>query len=151
MSGHHLSFEVIGHPEPAGSKKAVPPRGGARFAQVIDANPKAAPWKKLVAATARGSVLKHRFDVIDGPVWVSMVFHVRRPGSHFRTDGVTLSAEGQRKPYPTSKPDVLKLARAVEDALTGIVYVDDAAIVSESLRKEYTVGPEGVVVTVMPL
>jgi Holliday junction resolvase RusA-like endonuclease len=35
------------------------------------------------------------------------------------------------------KPDVLKLARAVEDALTGILYRDDAQIVTEVLRKRY--------------
>ena len=32
-------------------------------------------------------------------------------------------------------PDVLKLARGVEDALTGIVWRDDAQIVNESLNK----------------
>lgn len=46
--------------------------------------------------------------------------------------------EGQRKPWPTSKPDLLKLARGVEDALTGIVYEDDAQIVFETMRKQWS-------------
>jgi Holliday junction resolvase RusA-like endonuclease len=152
----HLAFEVVGHPEPAGSKRTVPNspdwrrRPGVTW-KVLDANPNADSWKKVVAATARGAMLKHRIAVIEGPVWISMVFLVHRPKVHFRADGVTLSAEGARHLYPTKKPDALKLARAVEDALTGIVYVDDAVIVSESLRKQFTVGPEGVQIVVMPL
>jgi len=32
---------------------------------------------------------------------------------------------------------VLKLARAVEDALTGVIWADDAQIVDEVIRKRY--------------
>lgn len=38
-------------------------------------------------------------------------------------------------------PDVLKLARGVEDALTGIVWRDDAQIVNESLSKVVVAPP----------
>lgn len=150
MSDYFVAFEVAGRPEPAGSKRAFM-KPGARFPVVVDDNPKSKGWKRVVANTARGAMLKQRMALIEGPVWISMVFRVRRPAGHFRTDGVTLSAEGNRHLFPTKKPDALKLARAVEDALTGIVYKDDAAIVSEQIRKEFTVGPEGVLVTVMPL
>jgi Holliday junction resolvase RusA-like endonuclease len=156
VNGHFFTFEVVGHPEPAGSKRAVPTsrdwriRPGVRW-QVLDANANADPWKRVVANTAKGAMLKERAELIDGPVFVSMVFRLNRPQSHFRSDGMTLSAEGNRHTAPAKKPDALKLARAVEDALTGIVYKDDASIVSEQIRKEFTVGPEGVLVTVMPL
>jgi Holliday junction resolvase RusA-like endonuclease len=43
--------------------------------------------------------------------------------------------------YPISKPDVLKLARAAEDALTGIIWSDDALIVQEHLYKAYDATP----------
>jgi Holliday junction resolvase RusA-like endonuclease len=36
-----------------------------------------------------------------------------------------------------TRPDVLKLARAAEDALTGIVWRDDSQIVHETLAKVY--------------
>lgn len=152
MIGEHLRFEVLGHPEPAGSKEAVPPRGGARFAQVIDANPKAKGWKNVVAATARGAMLQSRRSLIEGPVRVEMVFRRSRPGAHVKKDG-TLTLEGVRHEFPATKPDVLKLARAVEDACTGIVWRDDAQIVSEVLWKRYAaVGDvEGVTVTVVEL
>jgi Holliday junction resolvase RusA-like endonuclease len=53
--------------------------------------------------------------------------------------------------WPAKPPDVLKLARAVEDALTGALWTDDALVVSEYLLKRYAPpgGPERVTVTVM--
>ena len=44
-------------------------------------------------------------------------------------------------------PDVLKLARAVEDALSGVCYSDDALIVEEALRKVWA-DEWGVLVTI---
>ena len=38
---------------------------------------------------------------------------------------------------PTSKPDVLKLARLVEDALTGVLFIDDAQIITELIEKHW--------------
>jgi Holliday junction resolvase RusA-like endonuclease len=46
--------------------------------------------------------------------------------------------------YPTTKPDLDKLARAVLDALTGVYYLDDAQVVSLDLQKAYTHGAPGV-------
>jgi Holliday junction resolvase RusA-like endonuclease len=42
---------------------------------------------------------------------------------------------------PPVKPDVLKLARAVEDAMSGIIYKDDAQIVTERLCDRYGILP----------
>lgn len=143
-----LAFTVKGHPEPAGSKR-IGRAGGAQGRPIIlDANRKSEPWKRVVAATARGAMLKARLSTpFDGPLWVEMVFFRERPASHLRTNG-ELSLEGQRHPFPAGKPDVLKLARGVEDAMSGVVYTDDARIVSEQLRKQW--GPEeGVQVTIL--
>jgi hypothetical protein len=47
-----IMFEVLGRPEPAGSKRAFPnPRTGRMI--VTDANPRAKPWQACVAAAAR--------------------------------------------------------------------------------------------------
>lgn len=45
-----------------------------------------------------------------------------------------------KRPYPTVRPDVDKLTRALLDALTGIAYKDDAQVVS--LRVEKVYGPQ---------
>lgn len=127
MSG--IRFTVYGTPAPAGSKKAVPM--GGRWG-VIDDSKRSRPWKNQVAQQA-GLVMAGKV-MLRGALQVSFVFVVRRPKGHFsRRGGLLPSAPG----YPTVRPDVLKLARAVEDALSGIVYGDDAQIVREQLVKVY--------------
>lgn len=146
-----LCFTVTGHPEPGGSKRTVPTRAdwqrvpGVRW-KVLDANKNVEGWKELVAATARGAMLKRRMRPLSGPLVVEMTFFRERPAAHLTSKGA-LSREGHRHPFPETKPDVLKLARAVEDALSGVVYDDDAQIVDEVLRKRW--GPESVEVRVM--
>jgi Holliday junction resolvase RusA-like endonuclease len=49
---------------------------------------------------------------------------------------------------PVVMPDATKLLRGLEDALTGVVWHDDAQIVSQHVEKRYALGPECVVVTV---
>ena len=39
--------------------------------------------------------------------------------------------------YHTTKPDALKLARSTEDALTGIVWADDAQTAVLEISKRY--------------
>jgi Holliday junction resolvase RusA-like endonuclease len=141
-----VGFFVLGHPEPGGSKNAYPVAGRVR---VVDANRKLKPWQKTVRQVAKGAMLREREPPIEGPVSVEMRFYRKRPKSHHTGTGKP-SAEFNRHPWPTSKPDVLKLARGVEDALTGIVYKDDAQIVWEKLYKEWG-EPEGVRVNVTPL
>jgi Holliday junction resolvase RusA-like endonuclease len=145
--GAMLSFDVVGHPEPAGSKKALQlPKQHRPY--VVDANPKAKGWKQTVAGAAM--VAMQRRAMFGGPVSLILVFRVHRPKNHYLASG-ELSAEGRRHRFPTRKPDLLKQARGVEDSLTGIVYRDDAQIVDELLRKEFTAGPEGVTVQVLAL
>lgn len=143
-----VRFTVAGKTEPAGSKTNMPRRkfpwvvSSVRdlmaWYPLVDANSKAAGWKAVVGGTAKGALLRQRLQapVFDCPLTVQMTFRRTRPKSHFTTKGV-LNAEGRSRPFPDSKPDVLKLARAVEDAMTGIVYSDDAKIVRELIEKEW--------------
>lgn len=136
MSGA-ITFTVHGHPEPAGSKRSVPM--GQRWG-VIDANPKAKGWKGKVEQVA-GEIMAGR-PLLQAPIRLELRFFVQRPKGHYGKKGLLPSAP----PYPATKPDVLKLARGVEDALTGVVYRDDAQIVDEVLEKHY--GPERVEISV---
>lgn len=144
-----LNVTVYGTAQAAGSKRAVPFGGkkGARQWRVTDANRKAAPWKAQVAQVVGGEMAGK--DLFDGPLAMTLRFVRPRPKGHFKKDG-ELSAAGRRRRYPTVKPDVLKLARGVEDALTGVAYRDDAQIVHERLLKEYG-EPERVEIHVMEL
>lgn len=143
-----VRFFVRGKPEPAGSKTNMP-RGIKSFPfvvtsfkhlmavyPIVDANKNAAGWKKTVAAVAQYEMAGRR--ILEGPLGVRFVFHFERPAGHLLTDGRSLSSSGRKFNRHTKAPDVLKLARAVEDAMTGTVYVDDSQIIDEHLRKAWS-------------
>lgn len=137
------SFLIVvpGRAQPAGSKNASP-HGG-----VYDANKKAGPWKERVAIVA-ASVWNGR-PLLDGPLMFSADIVLARPAGHFNGKG-ELNKKGRATPYPIGKPDVLKMARALEDALKGVVYVDDSRIVTEGLTKRW--GPrDEVTIKVCPM
>lgn len=131
-----ISFAVPGHPEPAGSKRAFIIGG---HANVVDANPKASKWKLCVASFATKMLAdgNHCMPITDGPVHLTLKFKLQRPKGHYRSGKNAALLKDSAPAQHTTKPDVLKLARGVEDALTGILYVDDAQIVLETLSKEY--------------
>lgn len=126
-----MRFVVRGKPQPAGSKKGFVVAG---HVNIVDANAKAKPWKAEVKAAA----MEHMFGprLLEGPVIAHFEFEYRRPASHYNSKG-RLNALGRRTIHKITKPDALKLARAIEDALTGIVYRDDAQIVRELIEKRY--------------
>jgi len=144
-----LSFFVPGKPETAGSKKMGFKREGSEVIGrvIIDDNPKGRGWKRAVAAHAMRQVGR---PMLKGPVSMRLWFILQRPLAHFvgrkRENALRADAPG----WPAVKPDTLKLARAVEDGLTGVLYVDDAQIVVQVHSKQY--GPEpGVHVEVIAL
>lgn len=149
-----LTLKILGHAEPAGSKRAFAIRkgngdfvlrNGVPAISVVDDNPKSKGWKKLVAAEARK--LWRGRDLLEGPVRLDVTFVRPRPGYHFGTGRNAGVLKPDAPTWCTVKPDALKLARAVEDALTGVVWKDDAQIVDERLLKAYG-APEGVLVRI---
>lgn len=140
-----LTFTAYGKPAPAGSKRVVPAGGRAGGRPIIiDDAKRSKPWKAEVTAAAREAIAGG--ELFDGPLSLRLDFFVLRPKGHYGARGVKPSAPA----FPTVKPDVLKLARAVEDALTGQVYRDDAQVVVEELTKRYG-EPERVEVTLTDL
>lgn len=141
-----ISFVAYGLPQPGGSKRPFIPRrkdgsfvkraNGSIMVNTVDANPKAKDWKQAVAWGARAA---HRGELLSGPLCVVMTFFRPRPASHYlggdQANG--LSKAGRSSAHPTSRPDVLKLARAAEDALTGVLWVDDAQTVRLVLDKQW--------------
>lgn len=91
-------------------------------------------WAGLIAAAAQQ---QYRGALLTGPLAVEFRFVRARPQGHFGTgrNAGTLKPNAPR--YPIVRPDALKLARVAEDALTGVLYADDAQIVEERLLKVY--------------
>lgn len=156
-SPREVSFTVYGVAKPAGSKTAMTYRNksgglvlrpnGSPVIGVIDACKTSKLWKKQVSTAAQDAFDGEPFDC---PVEVSMRFIVPRPKTHFGTGKNAASVKASSPGHPTSKPDVLKLARLVEDQLSGIVYVDDAATVKLAATKEYG-EPARCEITVRPI
>lgn len=137
-----VRFSVAGTPVPQGSKvarvvgKCIKVGGqyavlGARavMTEISDMKTKTRPsgaltrWREAIALVAARA---HQGEPFEGPVELWCEFVLPRPKSHWTKSG-RLTKSAPR--YP-GKPDLSKLVRAVEDALTGIVYRDDAQVVS---------------------
>jgi Holliday junction resolvase RusA-like endonuclease len=131
-----LRFFVYGIPKPGGSKRAFafmrkkgPKAGRLGVAVMDDAGEGNKNWRASIAHTA-GPLVK---GIFTGPISLTVVFYMPRPKSHSGKKGLLPSAPR----HPANKPDLLKLARCLEDALTGIAWNDDSQIVSEVLDKTY--------------
>ncbi len=125
-------FTVYGQAQPGGSKRAVQTGAGVR---VIDANRKAAPWKDQIRYQVGAAYDGH--PLLDGPLALELTFYQLRPKHHYGTGRNAGIVKAGAPRFPIVAPDVLKLARGVEDALTGLVWRDDAQIVWEFLTKLY--------------
>jgi Holliday junction resolvase RusA-like endonuclease len=132
-----FTLTVFGTPEPAGSKRAFSwkAKDGRTGSNVVDANPKASGWKDQVAHQA--GLAWGVNPPLDGPLKVRLTFFRQRPAGHYGSGRNAGVLKPSAPAYPTSRPDALKLARGVEDSLTGIVWRDDSVIVTELLEKRW--------------
>jgi crossover junction endodeoxyribonuclease RusA len=135
-----ITFTVEGMaPKPQGSKRSV--GNGV----MIESCKELKPWRYLVtqAAIATGA------PMIRGPVSMSVVFLFHRPKGHYGAKGLKPSAPR----FHCVKPDGDKLLRSLSDSLTGVLFEDDARIVSIASQKRYTVGQEqpGAIISIIPL
>ncbi|MGV0438881.1 RusA family crossover junction endodeoxyribonuclease [Corynebacterium mastitidis] len=97
------------------------------------------PWRAAVARIAREYIT----HPLDGPVELHVDFHMPRP-----------KAWGRHRDDPmTVRPDLDKLLRAVDDALTGVAFRDDSQvtrIIGHKRRARYE-APTGALITIYPL
>ncbi len=105
------AFSVLGSPAPQGSKRHV------GHGVMVESSKKVLPWREAVKAAAPSGPL------LDGPIAVCLVFTVSRPKSARRAE---------HAPYRT--PDLSKLARSTEDAVTDAGLWADDARVSQYVR-----------------
>lgn len=113
-----IEFSVYGLPAPQGSKRHV---GGGRM---IESSKKVKPWREDVRhAAERVIAARPGWIPLDAPLRVRMVFTMPKPASAPKT----------RRTYPSRTPDLSKLLRSTEDALTSAgFWKDDARVVEYS-------------------
>ena len=128
-------FTVYGRPLPGGSKRAFIRKNketGKQGVVVVDMNEKnLKPWKNEIEMVA-SSLIGAR-PMYEGPLMLVVDFYMPRPKNHFGVHGVKRTAPR----YPIVRPDTTKLLRPLEDALSGILWRDDAQIVEQIVRKRY--------------
>ncbi len=138
LTGEYVRFFVAGAAQTSGSKKAFYNKKLGRSMIVPDSK-KQKPWQDAVKW--RAMQVFERQNPFEGPLALDMVFVRARPKGHYGTgknEGIL--KEWAKDLLPTTKPDALKLGRAVEDALTKIIYIDDSQNVDVHAKKIY--GPK---------
>lgn len=128
---------VYGKPQPAGSKRHV---GHGR---IVDANPLTKSWQQEIAT--EGLRVRNGRGPLQGPLELRVDFYLPRPRSHYHTGKNAGRLKVNAPDQPTSRPDTTKLVRAVEDALTGVWYADDAQLVEQVARKFYSTTPRAMI------
>jgi Holliday junction resolvase RusA-like endonuclease len=125
-----ITIWVPGICAPAGSKKGFWNKKANRV-MIVDDCKRSKPWQSDVKAFAHEV---YRGQLLRGPLHVCANFYMPRPKGHFNSRG---EIRGSAQSYPISRPDLSKIFRGVEDALTGVIWADDAQIIVQHLRKLY--------------
>lgn len=120
-SAEGISFVVYGLPGPQGSKsyKGQSKKGRAIL---VESSAKVKPWRECVHFTALAA--RAGMPPLDAPLRLHMVFTLPKPAS----------APKRLQSWPMKMPDLSKLARSTEDALTTAgIWRDDARVVEYGL------------------
>ena len=118
-----IEIRVAGTPAPQGSKRFV---GHAKSGRgiMIESSAKVKPWREAVKWAA---MELHLAAPMQGPLAVEMIFGLARPKS-----------APKKRIYPDRKPDLSKLVRSTEDALTDAgIWGDDAQVVRCEAAKTF--------------
>lgn len=146
MTAEMIILRVSGTPAPQGSKDAIviPGKGGNRPRAIVVEGKKGSPqrlaldkWREAVSEAGRAWMREHDDPpLLDGPVRLWLTLWLPRPAS-----------TPKWRWLPWTKPDGDKLLRSTLDALSKVVYADDARIVEFHVRKLYALdrGPGAVI------
>lgn len=132
-----LHFTVYGVAHPAGSKTTYrfKTTSGKTVSNTTHDNERTRPWMDQVQQAAGRAAEQLGLEVLDGPLYLIVVIHRKRPKSHWKKSGGF--AKGATI-FPTTAPDLTKLVRAIEDAMTQAgVWRDDSRVVLQLTQKVF--------------
>lgn len=125
-----IEFSVRGLPVPQGSAKAFPnPNGGSI---VVTQTPKLKAWREAIASEARKVAPS---SLITECISIDMVFNFDRPKSR------------KKDVFMVTRPDIDKLARAVLDGCTDVIWKDDSQVYNMHAFKGYGVPGVYIIIT----
>lgn len=131
---HPLTFRAYGEPAPQGSKNVY--RG-----RVVESSKALRPWRQAVTYAAI-EALGQKGRRFAGPVLLDLEFVFERPRGHYGTGrNAGILKPGAPAHFKSSTPDLSKLVRAAEDAITDAgAWTDDALVAKIAAVKRYA-GP----------
>lgn len=141
-----IKFTAYGEPKPAGSKRGFPVKrkNGTVGVAIVDACKHTKSWQHVVASAAREA---YNGPLLDGALTLSCCFYMPRAKGHFNAKGVL---RPKAPAFHCKKPDATKLVRAIEDALSSVLWRDDVQVVQQFVSKAFG-EPARVEVTVAKL
>lgn len=136
MIDEAIELRVIGIPATQGNKTGFVKNGKAVLVEGRRpaARQKFSDWRHGVAEEGRRWQEQHgEPGLLEGPLMMNLTFGLPRPKSAPKT----------RRTWPIGalSGDVDKLARAVLDALTGVLFGDDAQVIALAVIKDYAPVP----------
>ena len=143
MNERRVSFVVYSRAAPQGSKRHI--GNGV----MIESSKRVKPFRADVRKAAESAALPPDWPMA-APVRVGFRFHFARPKSHFKCNGVALSKSAPEEATSHGLGDLEKLARSVNDALSGVLFNDDRQVVEMHLAKAYD-SEDLVIISVEPL
>lgn len=137
MSARRVSFQVYGLPKPKGSARGfVVQKAGQKPRAIITSDNKGLKaWETSVREAAQQVAGQEFFT---DAVRLQIEFWFPRPKS----------VSAKKRPHLITKPDLSKLIRGAEDALSGVIFRDDSQVVAIIATKAYVEGPAGACITV---
>lgn len=114
-----IDFTVHGLPQTQGNHRV------SRAGRIYDSNRNLMAWRDSVKWAVVKDFATRTRPLVNGAVALEVIFYLPRPKS-------------TRRELPAVKPDLSKLVRSTEDALTEVgAYEDDSRIVQLNISKRY--------------
>jgi len=143
MTAGRVSFVVYSRAAPQGSKSYI--GNGV----MVESSKRVKPFRADVRKAAESVALPPGWPMA-APMRVGFRFHFARPKTHFRRDGIRLAKSAPEEATSHGLGDLEKLARSVNDALSGVLFNDDRQVVEMHLAKAYD-SEDLVIISVEPL
>lgn len=124
-----ITITVLGEPSPEGSTRAFYLKKLNRTVTTHQNQKSLEAWRNRVATEAQRALEGREWTSDCASAYIVDVdFVLSRPPS----------VPEHKRLHPIVKPDIDKLVRAINDALTGILFIDDCQVVSMKVSKDYS-------------